>query len=162
MKGVLRSIKPYWYYLIGEGIKTIEVGKGEPKSSDWNREVECYMSKDKKSFNKIPDEFKEKYRQHMGKVGMKFVCDEIIEDIRGENSDVLCEKGCLTLDELKAYGGNKPLYGWRISELKIYDNPKELNEFTGIRRTNKSIELYRVERPPQSYYYVEELGGEQK
>lgn len=118
MKSVLLSLSPYWYYFEAERIKTLEVRKNEPQSKDWNRDVYCYMAKDMKSFNMIPDEFKEKYRPHMGKVGMKFYCDNIIVDVRGENTDILCEKGCLTLDELKAYGGSKTLYGWHISNLK--------------------------------------------
>ena len=35
-------------------------------------------------------------------------------------------------------------YGWHISDLKIYDTPKELSDFG-------------LKRPPQSWCYVEEL-----
>ena len=77
MRKVLASLKPYYYYLVGEGIKTIEVRKNIPKARDWDNEVLFYMSKDVKSFAKIPKEFQEKYRKHFGKVGMQFVCDWI-------------------------------------------------------------------------------------
>ena len=40
--------------------------------------------------------------------------------------------------------GFHTFYGWRISDLKIYDIPKELSEFS-------------LTRPPQSWRYVEEL-----
>lgn len=77
MRKVLASLKPYYYYLVGEGIKKIEVRKGMPKASDWDNEVLFYMSKDEKSFAKIPKEFQEKYRKHFGKVGMQFICDKV-------------------------------------------------------------------------------------
>ena len=48
MRKVLASLKPYYYYLVGEGIKTIEVRKNMPKASDWDNEVLFYMSKDVK------------------------------------------------------------------------------------------------------------------
>lgn len=64
-----------------------------------------------------------------GAVIGEFICDEIIEDYEGENSDILCNQGCLTPDELIAYRENKPLYGWHISNLVIYDEPKNLREF---------------------------------
>ena len=32
---------------------------------------------------------------------------------------------CLSQDEILEYGGTKPLYGWHISALQIYDKPKE-------------------------------------
>ena len=40
---------------------------------------------------------------------------------------------CLTAQELFDYiGVGKHLYGWHISDLQIYDKPKELSEFTKI------------------------------
>lgn len=33
MRKVLASLKPYYYYLVGEGIKKIEVRKDMPKAS---------------------------------------------------------------------------------------------------------------------------------
>lgn len=36
---------------------------------------------------------------------------------------------CLSYDEVKNYGNGKPLYGLHISDLKIYDKPRELSEF---------------------------------
>ena len=52
---------------------------------------------------------------------------------------------CLTQDEMFDYiGADNYGYGWHISDLKIYDKPKELSEFG-------------LTRPPQSWQYVEEL-----
>lgn len=64
-----------------------------------------------------------------GKVIGEFVCDDVITDFRGEHSDDFAKYALLSLDEQKKYGGNKPLYGWHITDLKIYDKPKELSEF---------------------------------
>ena len=37
---------------------------------------------------------------------------------------------CVSKEELNAYGAKSPvLYGWHISNLKIYDTPRELKEF---------------------------------
>ena len=77
MRDILISLKPYYYYLIGERIKKVEVRKSYPKAEDWSKSGWFYMSRDEKSFAKIPKEFQEKYRKHFGKVGMRFVCPKI-------------------------------------------------------------------------------------
>lgn len=160
MKSVLVSLKPYYYYLVGEGIKKIEVRKDMPKASDWNKEVLFYMSKDVKSFAKIPKEFQEKYRKHFGKVGMQFVCDRIVIFEKSElgikiNDFFALAESCLKVKEMREYiGENKIAYGWHISDLKIYDEPKELGNFFTPMGKRPS---YMIERPPQSYMYVEEL-----
>ena len=193
MRKVLVSLKPYYYYLVGEGIKTIEVRKDMPKANDWNKEVFFYMSKDIKSFAEIPEEFQEKYRKyrkHFGKVGMRFVCDNIekLEEHIEEgglyytlNSD-FNEATQLDNWQLHDYGKGKPLYGWHISDLKIYDKPKALEEFSrfgyierGCACANSSCKYHHdngyyepphcklhgsgncsLERAPQSWGYVKE------
>lgn len=78
--------------------------------------------------------------------------------------DIL-EGSCLTLDELFDYGKWKTLYGWHISDLVIYDKPKELREF---KKTCKETNLCYPDncnrcgwnillRPPQSWFYIEVL-----
>ena len=69
---ILASIKPYYYYLIAEEKKKIEVRKTALKNLP--QDIAFYMSKDEKSFAKIPKEFQEKYRKHFGKIGMRVVC----------------------------------------------------------------------------------------
>lgn len=144
MRDVLISLKPYYYYLIGEGIKKVEVRKSYPKADDWSRNSWFYMSRDEKSFAKIPTELQEKYRNHFGKVGMQFVCDRVIGTcpwrLKGETG--LCAKrteeetnfpnnACLTLEEIEKYAGSRGrgIYGWHISNLVVYDKPRELGEF---------------------------------
>lgn len=43
-----------------------------------------------------------------------------------------------------------------ISNLKIYDTPRELREFTGLRETKFGLAPGPITRPPKSWRYVEE------
>lgn len=151
MKAVMISIQPYWLFLIiakamGWGIKQhkkIEVRKNYPKAEDWNKVVKIYCSKDKKSFDKIPEKYRPAMKKFLGKVIGKFVCDRIYDitplcDIPTFVNRYECvwdygeaEHG-LSFDELKSYLNTKRGYGWHISDLVIYDEPKELFEFTMI------------------------------
>lgn len=181
---ILASLKPYFYYLIGERKKTIEVRKTALKNLP--QDIAFYMSKDEKSFAKIPKEFQEKYRKHFGKVGMKVVCDETERFSVGSlRSDDIEKLACLSYNEMINYfykpeelDGKtaKQGFAWHISNLKIYDKPKELSEFyrpcsySGI---CYSCNRFRpngtpndepndfcdgeITRPPQSYMYVKEL-----
>ena len=64
---------------------------------------------------------------------------------------------CVSKEELSAYGVKAPfLYGWHISDLKIYDAPKDLDEFAFLRETKFGSEPVTINRPPQSWCYVEE------
>lgn len=74
-----------------------------------------------------------------GKVIGEFTCDEIKNiDIPypAWNRDYLkpvLEQSCLTYQELHDYGGSgNTVYGLHISDLKIYDKPKELSEFYSV------------------------------
>lgn len=181
MKEVLRSVKPYWLYLILTGKKTVEIGKSCPQAKDWNKVVEVYCSKDMRSFNRIPEEDKEWMRKYLGKVIGEFICDKV------EKFEEQIEEGGLyytlrndfneatQLDnwELHDYGKGKPIYAWHISQLKIYDKPKELSEFFAKCRIPESkckccdycseledrygrfYNIKRVIRPPQSWMYIE-------
>lgn len=48
-------------------------------------------------------------------------------------------------------------YGWHITDLRIYDAPRELREFTGLRNTRFGAEPYDIKRAPQSWCYVEAI-----
>ena len=174
MREVLASLKPYYYYLVGEGIKKVEVRKSIPKSNDWDKKVFFYMSKDEKSFAKIPKEYQEKYRRHFGKVGLQFVCDRVQEITYTQIYNFsryknVCEAETrLDFYALDDYLKQKNGYGWHISNLVIYDKPKELSEFK--KRCHVFGVCYKcednvywggncdggcIERPPQSWCYVE-------
>ena len=182
---ILASIKPYYYYLIAEEKKKIEVRKTALKNLP--QDIVFYMSKDEKSFAKIPKEFQEKYRKHFGKIGMRVVCDEVEEfhewelspqgkfvDFERERLENFLTAACLSEEEVVRYRENlpyfKPLYGWHISDLKIYDKPKPIMQFykpCPIKIKNCPVcEFYstytgccmnNIDRPPQSYMFVEEL-----
>lgn len=162
MKSVLLSIKPKYCELIAGGIKTIEVRKTKPK---FDTPFKCYIycTKDKS-----------KNLQLQGKVIGEFVCDEIFPIRVFENGTIQdymfrsMKKSCVPYDDIVNYIGNGCIgYGWHISNLKIYDTPKELNEFRQCHKCEhyfycKAGEYscdgaYKLTRPPQSWCYVEEV-----
>lgn len=118
------------------------------------------------------DEYKYVYCDHP-EIGypVGYDCGDNWYDIDDED----LQKACLTEEEFKRYGNGKPLYGWHISDLKIYDKPKKLSEFRPICKFEGKdlicnlcpnheydgglfFECRRkVTRPPQSYMRVEEL-----
>ena len=105
-----------------------------------------------------------------GRVVGEFVCDRVFKISISENGPFSEEHGsdyeegysaldyhdCLTDAEFDAYLKGKPGYGWHISELKIYDKPKELSEFTGLKETRFGYAPYELKRAAQSWCYVEE------
>lgn len=50
-------------------------------------------------------------------------------DARIRPAKELFQRACLTEDEAEDYLKGRYGFGWHISNLKIYDQPKELNEF---------------------------------
>ena len=205
-KAVLISIRPKWCEKIASGEKTIEVRKTRPKmETPFKCYIYCTQSADmlwilkerERSLHpdKIADVFKAAkcggaYRGN-GKVIGEFVCDRI-DTILPENEpygiynidDDYVFQTCLEYGALWNYGNGKTLYGWHIPNLKIYNEPKALSEFTAAcryknddgtcpsRRIACSFQRYdynpdgsinivecgnTIRRPPQSWGYVEEL-----
>lgn len=210
-KSVLISIQPKWCELILRGKKTLEVRKSRPKvktpfkcyiyctygdalieHSDMihpDHLAECI----KVSKNKIWDNCRN------GKVIGEFLCDDIIGIVRVgctmretlqyravKNgtllSDDIFNYTYLSKKEIEKYLDGRKGYAWHISNLVIYDKPKELSEFTT--KCNKNCEtgcydceyyhfeafesamgvmeccrvdgLKPLKRPPQSWCYVKE------
>lgn len=69
-------------------------------------------------------------------------------------------KSCLTTPQIEKYLGGKDGYAWHISKLEIYDTPKPLSAFKGLRKTKFGYAPVEIKRPPQSWCYVEELKPE--
>lgn len=164
--------------------KIVEVRKTIPRDKDWNRKVIIYCSKNKKSFAKIPKEYQPLMESFLGKVIGEFICDEIVSFgftpynhgeymVSGDkenNRDVLKES-CLAFNDMYEYIGEEFGYAWHVSDLKIYDKPKGLSEFKKINRDCYYSDLgfaipkceecrnkdCFVQRPPQSWCYVEEI-----
>lgn len=190
MKSVLISIQPYWVFLIIAKImgwnidkeKTVEVRKNYPKAENWNKTVKIYCSKDKKSFSKIPKEYQSLMERFLGKVIGEFVCTHIFTYEPGlsftekDAVNSLRLLSCLSTSEIWDYSGNgkKTLYGWRISDIVIYDEPCPLSAFRshcvndlyceecGMYSENTGIcgnAALQLTRPPQSWCYVEDEDG---
>lgn len=132
MKSVLISIQPKWCELIASGKKTVEVRKSVPKLET---PFKCYIYQ---SYGKKRNSFSRQIQKYFnqGKVIGEFVCDRVdvfqIEGAKGvrfKRFSAFAET-CMTVAEMREYAGNKPkLFGWHISNLKIYDTPKEFSEF---------------------------------
>lgn len=133
-KAVLISIRPEWCEKIARGVKTIEVRKTRPKiEAPFRCYIYCTMPNTKDPHQVLEIHGVDgKIRKANGQVIGEFVCDEIIES-RGIHGDklfhaLLGDTG-LTYEEGMLYGKGKEIFGWHISDLFIYDKPKELGEF---------------------------------
>ena len=77
-----------------------------------------------------------------GRVIGEFVCDKVetfvwvpydlpfTDDGEYYLSDSDLKRSGMTYQQFDDYGKDQDLYGWHISELKIYDEPKPLSDFT--------------------------------
>jgi hypothetical protein len=206
MKAVLMSIQPKWCKLIASGKKTVEVRKTKPKL-DVPFKVYIYCTKpntgstEDRFYIYLPphdtpkqvngtvigefvcdfvDEYKYDYCPHP-EIGMDYDCGDNWWEIADED----LENACLTYDEFKKYvWGYREVYGWHITDLVIYDKPREFGEFytqcreyckTGTIETPKKCYKCRyqytwhlaskcrvdgkcpIKRPPQSWIYCEEV-----
>lgn len=198
MKSVMISIKPYWVFLIiaktmGWNIdkeKTIEVRKTYPQDDKWDKVGKIYCTKDKKSFNHIPKEYQHFMEKFLGKVVGEFICDKITSfgfdtyyhtlthrhggynvSLEECSEQELYNKSCLSFADIYKYIGEHYGYAWHISNLRVYNEPKELSEFKKINRecwyadlglakrdcSKCKDENCLVSRPPQSWCYVESI-----
>ena len=173
---VLLSIQPQWCEKIASGEKTIEVRKNRPKLG-MPFMVYMYQTKKRWIYKLLPW-----LQARQAKVIGEFVCDKIIIYPYDRTCGFLISEDefnrtLMTGNEFCGYGKGKTLYGWHISDLKIYDNPKKLVEFTPW--CDKCIRYNRYDvcldcknavydeygelcgcgltRAPQSWCYVEEL-----
>ena len=135
-KAVLIRIRPEWCEKIINGRKTIEVRKTRPKM---DTPFKCYI-----------------YKCGNGKVIGEFLCDEIIEDRTYGHNEEFYRAACMSAYDAAAYAMQSPMYGWHISDLRVYDHPRDLWEFTGLRQTKYGLAPGPITRPPQSWRYVEE------
>jgi predicted transcriptional regulator len=197
VKAVLLSVQPKWCDKICNAIghdenftliyeKTVEVRKTRPKLSTPFK-VYIYCTKGEPVLKTIGNSiFIDKtykdgdnlyglYEHVNGKVIGEFVCD-CITGLKADNMLQAyynnTKETCLTDEEIKRYANGGKLYYWHISNLVIYDKPRELRGFKKINRECWYADLGLakrdcpecknegcfVTRPPQSWCYVE--GGE--
>lgn len=71
-------------------------------------------------------------------------------------ADELLEAACMSKETAEKYLKGRDGCGWHISDLKIYDRPRPLSDFTRLRATKFGYEPVDIERPPQSWFYVED------
>ena len=195
MKSVLISIQPKWVEKIVKCEKTIEVRKTAPKC-EVPFKAYIYCTKEKKQDDIIWAGVCGDRGKWNGRVIGEFICDKVDEynfhnGLTEFNSMGLPSRiygsylifaddyksMCLSYDEVKNYGKGKTLYGWHISDLKIYDKPRELSEFsrpcsysglcfsckrTSFKKDGNLLCNTKITRPPQSWMYVEELQEKQE
>lgn len=151
MQGVMISIKPKWCKLIASGKKTIELRKSMPKL-DVPFKCYIYCTADKKDYMFVDEHFEQYTIPHVcnGKVIGEFDCNNIdnyiaYDFIGAEDADDIVRTNakdggyyywipnkndtCLTSKNILEYGNGRTLYGWYISNLKIYDKRKSLTNF---------------------------------
>lgn len=197
MKSVLISIQPKWCHRIIDGEKKIEVRKTKPKLAT---PFKVYIYCSAGSYDWRKDIWTTAYRlpnseiTNMSQMVIgEFVCDcitplyNVCTDewrlLRGGLHEIekqLVGMACLTEEELHEYANGKYCYAWHISDLKIYNKPRELSDFKTppCEKSEKSCgkckylvkidtpDMYEVDcfvengreitRPPQSWCYVEE------
>ena len=115
----------------------------------------------------------------------EFICDKVYnlinafggimfadENLNQLDPQLFRNMSCLTDEQTADYLGDKDGYGWHISDLKIYDNPKSIMTFykpcpikLGFKNcpccefysTDTGFCMNQIDRPPQSWCYVEEV-----
>ena len=193
-KAVMLSIRPKWCEKIINGDKTIEVRKTRPKL---DTPFKCYIyctvetagydalwvldapTREKYSFMAVSAylENPKGANKGNGKVIGEFTCERIVP-ITYDGGRLWCPTNaafspatCLSQAEIIAYIGDKGrCYGWHMSNLRIYDQPRDLTEFRRSCPNDLSCEacaMYSnnngicnngalpLRRPPQSWCYVE-------
>lgn len=143
----MKAISPKRRTLIENGKATVELSKTMPAvETPFRCYIYCTQSgkyKDGKSVKNIwLNRGTDKRFIGNGKIIGEFVCDnvEVLFDTNGNPknymTDILpsiLQKTELSYDEFGAYVGSRAdknsIYGWHISDLKIYDEPKSLFQF---------------------------------
>lgn len=177
--------------------KRIEVRKSAPKEVPFKAYIYC--SKDNANEIVLLKNYKNRfifgdyrnadghfYTIANGKVIGEFICDKVERFTVGSlRSDDIEKLACLSYNEMINYfykpeelDGKtvKQGFAWHISDLKIYDKPKELNEFFNPCPTKEKGDCLSCDcladndyggvctnnltRPPQSWQYVEESENE--
>ena len=188
MKAVMISIRPEWCEKIAHSKKTLELRKSFPKLE---LPFKCYIycTKDKYGHLYLNDtgncreEFPLLYIKHNatslvpksyinGMVIGEFICDSVLSHCEMANADLAEQMGCIRREKILEYSGGKEVFGWHISDLVIYDNPKKLSEFYVWKKCNSCRKSgyestacgydedckvpAMITRPPQSWCYVQE------
>lgn len=185
MRAVLISIRPEWCEKIANGRKTLELRKSFPRQKT---PFKCYiyMTSGNASYPAMKNGAPYIVHNNGGQVVIgEFLCDYILHGCHMANADIAEVQSCVRREDIFQYSNGKAVYGWHISDLKIYDKPKELSEFfypcekhkypycfdcehglqAGDKRPLDGMRYYDVscgnwlKSPPQSWCYVEDGEG---
>ena len=213
MKAVILSIWPNWCKKILDGEKTVEVRRTCPvHGTPFKVYIYCTMAGSDSLFMDVLNRDVAAWNrggwpEKKGRVIGEFTCKKITGlthvgktgswepeclNVMAPGSyykpaDVLLKAACMSKEAAEKYLKGRDGYGWHISDLKIYDKPRDLDEFSrfgffGMGRSNcvcgnwrcknyEPSESYMIPptckidgcsifRPPQSWCYVEELSNE--
>lgn len=187
MKAIMISIRPQHACNILNLIKTLEIRKMFP--SDYVGWVYIYATKDgKKGWCMVGVNGNETYYQKYdrnacyspkyhyignGKVVARFWCDKVEEITTREDrfkefifyetsldTEDLCKQSCLDYKELDNYLQGEKGKAIHVTNLEIFDKPKEISEFK-VRKYEYNTPRYKIytehplTRVPQSWCYVE-------
>ena len=175
-KAVLISIRPEWCGKIISGEKTIEVRKTRPKLQT---PYKCYIYCTAGNLSYKTPKRNDCHCCGCREVIGEFTCERISliaydgGELSSTTNAAFSPATCLSQEEIITYIGDKGrCYGWHISNLKIYDTPRELGEFRracpnswycescAMHWKNNGTcgsESLQIKRAPQSWCYVEEL-----
>lgn len=196
MKSVIISIRPKYCKMIASGEKTLEIRRSKPTiPTPFKCYIYCTAGSGGNTFN-VPvsaEQIARHYEETGSMVSLncpignqriigEFICDEIrtvtaSDFIVLEDALNAIDGSCLSPREVKSYAGWNPgthilhckdIYGWKISDLRIYENPKGLGEFRQCHKCqygdfencyqheHSCDGAYLMKRPPQSWCYVTE------
>ena len=183
MKAVMLSLRPKWCEKIFNVEKTIEVRKIRP-SIPTPFKVYVYQTKSKGGRKIVTDVLDMVYGcgKVIGSFVCDRIVDiqsngDDCGNYWHEWSDEECDISdmCLSYEELETYLGKSVGYGWHITEPKLFDKLRDITEFAIYGRCAEDCDEYDIcardsedgrmsckyfkrtflERPPQSYCFVE-------
>ena len=172
-KAVMLSIRSKWCEKIASGEKSVEVRKTRPRlDTPFKCYIYCtmdhpYISISCGELDKLNHRTNTVGRCN-GKVIGEFTCDRIYELAPLNHApDDVEKQACLTREKIVNYL-NGTGYGWHISDLRIYDAPRDLSEFERpyecnecdakwATECNACHEEGKIKRAPQSWCYVEAM-----
>ena len=139
---VIISIKPTWCKKIISGEKTTEVRKTRPCNISTPFRMFIYAS--------FGGENWFRYGKWMsGHVIGEAKCGAILQYNMNEAGTALLSKSsCVDPSDLYKYADGMPwLYGWKINDFELYENPLPLKYFTDSKGNV-------LKKPPQSWKYA--------
>ena len=174
-KALLVSIRPEWAEKILNGKKTIEIRTWIPKG-ELPIEVLIYVTEGEqlerhwtkslplsKQFilygNKVKKDRLSSPHCLNGKVVGKFTLNKTYKlinvgglgianlDVKQPEFDEIIKKTCLDINQIGKYIKGKDGHAWKIDDLEIFDEPKELGEYGLTKAPQKMVWAYIDEQP---------------